>query len=243
MLVSHKKITVPDSKRLYVVGDIHGCFDLYQKGVKDLGIKDDDIIISLSDLVDRGNKNFACVSEFYQNPNRVAILGNHEHLMIEGFLKKSRQHFHCWFSNGGDTTWDECGGAGCELIAAMVANFPVILDVQYGNQRLGFIHGGVPAGKLSFDEVIREANKNPDYLERLVWDRSIIDDYRKKGNTAPAISDVDYVFHGHSPVKQPTLLNNRVYMDTGGVFNNKLTFAYFNKGDLCFYTTGDHDDL
>lgn len=243
MLVSYEKLVVPKEKRLYIVGDLHGGFDLYEKGIKDLGIKDNDVVISLSDLIDRGPKNFACVAEFYKNPNRKAILGNHEDLIIKGLIHNSRSHFHTWWANGGDVTWAESGGAGSMLLASMVSDFPVILDIEYGDKRLGFVHGGIPGGQLSFDKIIQMAKSDPKYQEQLIWDRSIIDDYKKRGNVAAQISDVDYVFHGHTPVQKPTILGNRVYMDTGGVFNNKLTFAYFYGGNLTFYTTGDHDNL
>ena len=48
-----KVIDVPDDKNVYFIGDIHGNFELFQSTLKELGITDDDVLISVGDLVDR----------------------------------------------------------------------------------------------------------------------------------------------------------------------------------------------
>ncbi|MFP9170366.1 hypothetical protein ACLI2G_16485, partial [Enterococcus faecalis] len=44
----------------------------------------------------------------------------------------------------------------------------------------------------------------------------------------PPVNGVDFVFHGHTGVPYPILYQNRVYLDTGGVFNGQLTVAQVN---------------
>lgn len=140
-----EKIVVPDEKELYIIGDVHGCFDLYTKGVKALGIKDEDVVISLGDLTDRGKQNFRCVMEFTRKANRYAIRGNHEDMMIQGMLDGSRDHYHCWQMNGGNTVWDEVGEEGATLLATILEDLPVVLIVEHRGKTLGFVHGGVPS--------------------------------------------------------------------------------------------------
>lgn len=245
------KVTVPDDKRVFFVGDIHGAFDLYLKGCKDLGITDEDVVVSLGDLIDRGPKNFECVVEFTRKENRYAIQGNHEDLMIKGMLNDSHQHFDCWFLNGGNVTWEEVGGEqGSMALAEMVKDLPVILEVEHQGKRFGCVHGGIPyAEKLGpWDNLVDYTIKNPSFCDKLVWDRSVIDLIQTqlksfKFSGVPGVKGVDYVLHGHTPVKNPLVQENRVYMDTGGFFNNRLTFAYYEKDKLNFYTTGDYDEL
>lgn len=41
-------------KRIFVVGDIHGCFDELIELTEKVGLKEEDVLISLGDIVDRG---------------------------------------------------------------------------------------------------------------------------------------------------------------------------------------------
>lgn len=41
---------------MYVVSDLHGCYDLYKKMIDKLQLKDADTLYILGDLVDRGDK-------------------------------------------------------------------------------------------------------------------------------------------------------------------------------------------
>lgn len=249
-----EKLIVPDEKRVFFVGDIHGAFDLYLKGLKDLGITDDDVVISLGDLVDRGDKNVQAVEEFTKKENRYAIIGNHEDMMIKGMLEGSMQHFECWFLNGGAQTWEEVGGeAGSRLLAEMVKDLPIILEVEHQGKTFGCVHGGIPyfrREEKNWEDVVVKASKHENYVHDLIWDRSVIDHVKhhiqmctNAEEFIPAVEGVDFVLHGHTPVKQPLIVQNRIYMDTGGVFNSKLTFAWYENEKLNFYTTGDWDTL
>ena len=52
-----KVINVPDDKNLYIIGDIHGNHEFYEATLNELNITDDDVIISVGDLIDRGKYN------------------------------------------------------------------------------------------------------------------------------------------------------------------------------------------
>lgn len=61
-----------------VVGDIHGCFDELLMLLEKIGPSASDTIISLGDMVDRGEKSPEVVNFFMRKKNALAILGNHE---------------------------------------------------------------------------------------------------------------------------------------------------------------------
>jgi serine/threonine protein phosphatase 1 len=61
-----------------VVGDIHGCFDEFLALLEKIGPSENDMIISVGDMVDRGPESPEVVSFFMRNKNTLAILGNHE---------------------------------------------------------------------------------------------------------------------------------------------------------------------
>lgn len=244
-----KTLNIPSDKSVFIVGDIHGDYDLYKKGCKDLGITDEDIVISVGDLTDRGNKNFASVVEFTRKKNRYAVKGNHCAMFADAFVRGDRASFECWFVNGGNTAFDELGEEGCQIVAGMLDELPIVLDITYGDLKLGIIHAGIPAHPRAgseWNEVLYTAKNYSRYANDLVWDRSIIEKIQN-GKHVDLLSGVDYVFHGHTPIKNPLIFDKRVYLDTGGVFNGKLTFAYFENSDedneIKFYTTGDWDSL
>lgn len=248
-----QELIVPDDKRVFFVGDIHGAFDLYKKGCKDLGITDEDVVVSLGDLIDRGPKNLATVVEFTRKENRYAIQGNHEDMMIRGMLQGSREMFECWLMNGGAQTWDEVGDeVGSMMLAEMVKDLPIMLEVHHQGKIFGCVHGGIPyfqRPEKSWSNVKVKALLSDHYRQELMWDRNVIKAIQfneRMGmdfDDIPGVEGVDYVLHGHSPVKSPVICNNRIYMDTGGIFNDRLTFAWHEDEELKFYTTGDYDEL
>ncbi len=90
------------SKRYnYIIGDIHGCYDELIKletRIKKHADKNnaEPFIISVGDLIDRGNKSNQVVEHFIQgrkNNTHHSIMGNHELLMIEALLEFAPQNF------------------------------------------------------------------------------------------------------------------------------------------------------
>lgn len=244
-MILYRELVIEDDKELFIVGDIHGCYDLYKKGEKYLGIRDTDVVISLGDLTDRGKQNFKCVLEFTRKDNRYAIRGNHEDMMIRGMLDGRRDYYECWYQNGGDTVWAELGEEGVTLLATMLEELPVILTVRHCGKTYAFIHGGYPSifEHLPITDIPSLINKaqTEAFAEALMWDRDMVE-CAQEGLPLPKVLGVDYVFHGHSYVPKPLINGNRVYIDTGSVFNNNLTFTYFDdKNNLQFYSTLEED--
>ncbi|TVR22939.1 MAG: serine/threonine protein phosphatase [Anaerolineaceae bacterium] len=70
--------------RTLVIGDIHGCYKEMMKLLDKAGVNDDDQIISLGDMVNRGPDSARVLDFFrYNSQYRVrAVLGNHEHKHI-----------------------------------------------------------------------------------------------------------------------------------------------------------------
>ena len=86
----------------YLIGDIHGCYDeliaLEKKIInhaKRNNVKP--FIISVGDLVDRGNKSADVVEHFrhgYYSCTHFAVMGNHELLMIEALEAFAPHNFY-----------------------------------------------------------------------------------------------------------------------------------------------------
>ena len=67
-----------------------------------MGVKPDDVVVSVGDVLDRGEENLKCVREFTQKENRYMVLGNHDDMLIKGVY--DQRWGQCWLANGGITT-------------------------------------------------------------------------------------------------------------------------------------------
>ena len=66
------------TKKIYVIGDVHGCYHTLMRLIKKL--EKDSTLIFVGDLVDKGNFSKEVIAYVMQN-NHSCLLGNHEVLM------------------------------------------------------------------------------------------------------------------------------------------------------------------
>ncbi len=74
-----------------IIGDIHGCHDELLELLSAAAIGDEDLVVSVGDLVDRGPEPGAVVDLFRRRANSVALCGNHERKHVRGVLSYSQQ--------------------------------------------------------------------------------------------------------------------------------------------------------
>ncbi|UYL04521.1 serine/threonine-protein phosphatase 2 [Klebsiella phage KP13-16] len=250
----YQKLIIPDEKDLYIISDVHGMHALYKEGCKRLGIKDSDVVISLGDLGDRGKENLKMFVEFTQKENRYMVLGNHEKMMMDAL--SDRNWYHCWYQNGGHSVLDEVGESGMEVLCKWLNQKPIVLEVHHRGKKLGFIHGGIPCKYESvgfeyldttWDQVLSML-KTDKGRESLMWDRNTLEAFfyhkenpKGSGKVKPVLG-IDYVFHGHSYVEKPLHIENRIYTDTGSVFNGKLCFTWLDGDNINHYITGEDEE-
>jgi len=85
----------------YIIGDIHGCYDELIKledKIKEHSEKNNisPFIISVGDLIDRGNKSKDVLEHFFngnKNKTHLALMGNHELLMIQAIKEFASSNF------------------------------------------------------------------------------------------------------------------------------------------------------
>lgn len=73
-----------------IIGDIHGCYDELQALLDASGIADDEPIIALGDLLDRGPQPQAVLDFFRDTPNASSIRGNHDQAHINAYYGTSK---------------------------------------------------------------------------------------------------------------------------------------------------------
>ena len=75
---------------LWVVGDIHGYYDSFLNLVSKLNLDVGDLVISIGDMIDGGPESVGVVDFFIENDQFLAILGNHEQMLLDYWNKKSK---------------------------------------------------------------------------------------------------------------------------------------------------------
>ncbi|MEL6346715.1 MAG: metallophosphoesterase family protein [Myxococcota bacterium] len=127
--------------RRLIIGDIHGCFLELQDLIAAAEITDEDEIISVGDMVDRGPMDREVVDFFRNTPNARAIKGNHELKHINWRAGKVRPSFsqrvcrHLF----GDEAWNEA--------VDWFEQLPDFIDLPEALIVHGFFEPGVPIGE------------------------------------------------------------------------------------------------
>jgi serine/threonine protein phosphatase 1 len=91
--------------RHLAIGDIHGCINALTSLLGFVGLRNDDVIVTLGDYIDRGPDSRAVVDLIIELGDRHTVMplrGNHEIMMLEAREKAS--WLRPWLSYGGDAT-------------------------------------------------------------------------------------------------------------------------------------------
>lgn len=198
-------------QKIFVVGDIHGCFDKLCALMDKIPINNTrDQLIFIGDYIDRGPSSFDVVNyliDFKKRvPGTIFIKGNHED-MLQNYLDGSDRF--TYLLNGGQKTLDEYLNRSDNKEAFPIPSehleFFNSLQLYYQTDDYIFVHAGLR------EKVPLESQDKMD----LLWTR---DEFIH--------SDFNFgkrVIFGHTPFKEPLLQANKIGIDTGAVYGNLLT--------------------
>ena len=198
-------------QKIFVIGDIHGCFDKLCALMNKIPINfKQDQLIFIGDYIDRGSGSLEVVDYLIDLKKRVPgiifLKGNHED-MLENYLDGSDRF--TYLLNGGQRTLDEYLGRtknpGKYPVPPEHLEFFDSLHLYYQTADYLFVHAGLRK------KVPLESQKRVD----LLWIR---DEFIS--------SDFDFgkrVIFGHTPFREPLVQANKIGIDTGAVYGNRLT--------------------
>ena len=226
---------VHHSGRLFVVGDLHGCYELLMNQLTNLQFNfEQDLLVSVGDLVDRGPDSLKCLN-LIDAPWFKAVLGNHEEMCLQSHVDHSMARLHA--QHGGEWFY-ELPEQVMEAVGRRLNQLPVLLEVKYKGKKFGFVHADLPVQDW---ELAKEMLEQGDYIgdrsfeDYLLWSRGIIDNYENFGKVVD-IAQVDNVFLGHTVLKEVTQVGNCTFLDTGGVFqkfDNGYKLSVVKLSDYC----------
>lgn len=229
--------SLPPGELVYAVGDIHGRSDLLAALLDQIEADAAESaatrrsLVFVGDYIDRGPDSRGvvelCLRTLPQGFEPHFLKGNHEAILLD-FLEDP-SNLGQWLANGAEATFRSYGVDVVELVrrgaepeiwrAAFLALLPadhrrffdgLELAVALGDYL--FVHAGVRPG------VPLDAQDPHD----LIWIRG---EFLR--------SDQDFgkvVVHGHTPMALPDMRANRIGIDTGAVFTNRLTALRLEDG-------------
>jgi serine/threonine protein phosphatase 1 len=198
-------------QRTFIIGDIHGCLDMLEKLMdKITWSPDKDRLIFLGDYIDRGGSPKGVVDYILDLTRRSSLVeclkGNHEAMLLDFLTGRDRFMF---IINGGWKTLESYGmyesGEDDSAIPLEHRSFYESLKLYVELEDYYVVHAGFKPGldikKQTEDEMlwIRKSFVSSDF------------DFGKK------------IIFGHTPFKEPLIMHNKIGLDTGAVYGNKLT--------------------
>ena len=97
----------------YAVSDLHGQYDLFEKGLKEINFSDKDFLYVIGDAIDRGPAGIKILQHIMNAENMDFLLGNHEIMMLDSVASDGSDTCNgnstdlwLWY-NGGAKTFEE----------------------------------------------------------------------------------------------------------------------------------------
>ncbi len=217
------------NKRLFAIGDIHGCYEAFRALVEQkIQIKKSDKLILLGDYIDRGTHSKEVVDYIIELQNNgfdiVPLRGNHEAMLLDAFDKYER--LSIWIQNGGSATLKSFGINSLKDLEPRYLEFFNKLPYYFEFEEYLFVHAG-------FND-----DENDPFEDKyhMIW--KCREKYRH-----PSLRDKTIV-HGHRPI--PVTLcyenvfssNKVINLDTGCVYSDSDGYGSLSGLELyanCLY--------
>lgn len=206
-------------QRTFCCGDIHGEYDKLEK-VLELSKFDyeNDLLITLGDIVDRGRDWRRCLDILFKIKNRIDIRGNHDQVFLH-YIKTGVNMFAGNY--GSSKTIEQYEEIGFKLPYEKFFRDQVPYHVD--NKKRCFVHGG-------FDRKYKIEDNQEDTL---YWDRDLLEKSLScsPGENLKILNDFKEIYIGHTPTLTygkkktlPTFSGGLIWnLDTGSGKGGVLT--------------------
>ncbi len=191
-----------------VIGDIQGCYQELQDLLQQSGLSQEDRIVAVGDLVDRGPESPAVLNFFRSQINARSVMGNHEYKHIEAFENrgKTTQHLIAARERFADSYPDA---------VAFMKTLPLYLELPDAIVVHAFFEPEIPLNRQRKDVLLGLAAGEGFLKEKYHWPW-----YDIYTGTKPLI--VGHRDYSGSGI--PLVYKDRVYcIDTGCCYGRKLT--------------------
>jgi serine/threonine protein phosphatase 1 len=233
---------LPEGRRVYAIGDVHGRSDLFEQLLamietdhRGRAAADADLVL-LGDLVDRGPDSRGVVERAMTTPawaRQTTLMGNHEEIMLQ-VLDGARDQLSLWLKVGGRET---LASWGVDLSLIEDGTISEILDAA---------HAAIPASVVRWLMGLRQSLSIGDYFFVHAGVRPGVPlDRQDKGDSfwireeflASSRHHGAMIVHGHSIATEVDWLPNRIGIDTGAYATGRLTALCLERDEQWFLQT------
>jgi serine/threonine protein phosphatase 1 len=204
--------------RKYVIGDIHGHCEALMQVLKKSGFNNEnDLLISLGDVVDLGPDSPAVIEILKNVNNFIHVLGNHDYWCLN-WMKNGKREL-IWELQGGLKTIDAYR-KNENLIDSHISFLQNAIPYYMDEESRLFVHGG-----FIWELSIEEQSTN---IEFLTWDRSLAQMSYYFELQGKKLEPYYEIYLGHTPTRlfgrtKPVKHSNIWLMDTGCGRGGKLS--------------------
>lgn len=208
------------SGRDFVVGDIHGSFDMVLEAMKIASFdRERDRLFCVGDMVDRGQGS-PRAERFLEQPYVHSVLGNHEAMFLDIYsdpeIDPADEHvLRALTARNGMRWWMNIAPAARSALIERFRRLPVAIEIATRRGTIGLLHAEVPPGMDWAEFKSRIEQGDPEAIHSALWGRE-----RALGRHTSGVAGVGRVFVGHTAQWNGlTKLGNIYYLDTGAVFH------------------------
>lgn len=221
----------------FFVGDIHGRFDPLMRQLSEVGFDfTRDRLISVGDLVDRGEQSEAVVGLLDQ-AWFFAVRGNHdqfildqyepERIMLNGdYANYSPRDVHRKMAAFEADWFYALSELQREAIAKKLMPLPYVLELPIGDYRIGICHAAVPSQFNDWASFIADLPQR-NTRELTIRLRKIAQNLAKGKDRV--LSGIDYTLHGHCTFNDPLFGQSSGFIDT---FDRSGRLTLLSAGEL-----------
>lgn len=232
---------------IYVISDIHGCYDEYIELLQKINFSAEDELYILGDVVDRGPEPMKVLQDMMLRTNVYPILGNHDYMALEILQKLNVEirednaeghlseddllDYMYWIRDGGSTTvkaFRNLSSGEKEEILEYFQDFSVCEELFLNGKRFVLVH----AGLYEFEE---GKDLEEYHFTDFIFERA---DYGKR-----YFQDENTVLvTGHTPTfliredKLPLIYkeNGHIAIDCGCVYGERLAAYCLDNGSVTY---------
>lgn len=241
-LVNKKAPEILPHENFIVIGDIHGSFNYLLQLVSICGDFDHGArLVFAGDYIDRGEQSaevleFLSSMDFPLRPEPVFLLGNHEEMLLE-FLHGCDNVLPDWLSVGGDRT---LASFGMDVMGQFTKDLnPQVIRAVLKNR----ISPRISAWLSELRPIWASGNVLVSHAGRDGWHPSL---NRHRG-ASPTLGDLGknsevvrkavWSVEGHSIVPLPSIVGQRIFVDTGAYASGRLSAAHISSRRLVFLSS------
>lgn len=215
--------------RDFLVGDIHGAYDLVIDAMKKAGFDPKvDRLFSVGDLIDRGAGSHRA-AKFLSMPYVHAVRGNHEDMLLDLYKDGEPQEYVLKIAArfNGFAWWLDTTHTVRQEILDAIRDLPLAIEIETERGTVGLIHADVPPGMDWATFCSRLEVGDERVVRTCLWGRD-----RVKKSDSSGVAGIGRIFAGHTRQSGIKHLGNIYYVDTSayagerdGAGNGHLTMA------------------